>query len=75
MELVHQTVDDDSSVRSMTTFDVVASTSGQAALFVAGFLISASVDSDWAVDPYRLYVLTAAILVAIAVLRPQPAGP
>jgi len=69
MELVHQTVDNDTSVRSMTIFDVVASTSGQTGLFVAGFLISASVDSAWPVDPYRVYLLTAATLVAAAVLR------
>jgi len=70
LELVHETIDHDSSVRSMTIFDVVASTSGQLGMFVAGFLISASVDSAWPVDPYRVYLLTAATLVAAAFLRP-----
>jgi hypothetical protein len=70
MELVHQTVDHDTSVRSLTIFDVVASTSGQSGLLVAGFLVSASVESAWAVDPYRLYLLTTAVLVALVVLRP-----
>jgi hypothetical protein len=70
IELVHQTVDHDTSVRSLTIFDVVASTSGQSGLLVAGFLVSASVESAWAVDPYRLYLLTAAVLVALVVSRP-----
>jgi hypothetical protein len=70
MELVHQTVDHGTSVRSLTIFDVVASTSGQTGLLVAGFLVSASVDSGWAVDPYRLYLLTTAAVVALVVLRP-----
>lgn len=70
MELVHQAVDHDSSVRSLTMFDVVASTSFQAALFVTGFLVSISVESTWTVDPYRLYLFTTAAVVALVVLRP-----
>lgn len=70
MELAHQTVDPDTSVRALTIFDVSWSTSGQTGLLVAGFLVSASVDSAWAVDPYRLYLLVAAVLVALMVLRP-----
>jgi hypothetical protein len=77
MELVHQTVDNDSSVRSLTIFDVVASTSFQAGLLVSGVLVSASVESTWTVDPYRLYLLAGAVSVAAVVLRPgwrRPAG-
>jgi len=67
MELVHRTVDHDSSVRSLTVFDVVASTSYQAALAAAGVLVAASVGSTWPVDPYRLYLLAASGAVAGAV--------
>lgn len=67
MELVHRTVDHDSSVRSLTVFDVVASTSFQAALAAAGVLVSVSVDSTWPVDPYRLYLVAASVAVAVAV--------
>lgn len=75
MELAHQTVDHASSVRSLTIFDVLTSTSFQAGLFVTGFLVSISADSTWAVDPYRIYLLTMAAVVALVVLRPRwPAG-
>jgi hypothetical protein len=66
-ELVHRTVDHDSSVRSLTVFDVVESTSFQVGLAAAGLRVAASVDSDWVVDPYRLYLLAGSVTIAATV--------
>lgn len=48
-------------------FDVVESTSFQVGLAAAGLLVAASVDSDWIVDPYRLYLLAGSVAVAATV--------
>jgi hypothetical protein len=72
MERAHRAVDDDTSVRALTVFDVVASTSHQIALLIGGFLVSASVDhADWLLDPYRIYLLTGTWAVALALAAPS----
>ena len=62
MEMAHRVIDADTSVRAMTFYDVVASTSMQAGLLVACFVIEAGS------MPYRLYLvgMSAATLVATA---------
>lgn len=67
MELVHRTVDHDRSVRSLTVYDVVVSTSFQVGLALAGLLVAASTGSGWVVDPYRLYLLAGSLVVAATV--------
>jgi hypothetical protein len=72
MELAHRAVDHRTSVRAMTLYDVVASTSLQAGLLVGGVLVSISADrTDWALDPYRIYLLALAGL-AVGVLQYRP---
>lgn len=77
IELAHRLIDAHTAVRSMTILDVVASTSMQAGLLTAGFLISAGS------MPYRVYlvVMSAAGLAVITRLvtstgePPSPAPP
>jgi hypothetical protein len=54
LELAHQHSTTATSVRLLTVFDVVASTSMQLGLLAAGVLISASVTTSWPIDPYQL---------------------
>ena len=61
---------DRSSVKALTVYDVVASTSCQTALFVGGFVVAAAeTRSTWPVDPYRMFLLLAAGFVLHAVRR------
>lgn len=65
LELVHRTVSAHTSVRVLTTLDVVASTSLQASLFIGGLVITWSSRSTWGpLDPYQLYTLVMAVGVA-----------
>jgi hypothetical protein len=67
LEDVHRQVDDQTSVKALTILDVVESSSLQLGLFIGGFLVSASASrAEWLLDPYRLYLLTATILMFIA---------
>ena len=75
MELAHRRVDSRNSVRVMTMFDVIGSTSFQLGFFVAGFLIAASQTDGAAMDPYQWWLVATGVLFAVAVarLRPLPA--
>jgi hypothetical protein len=75
MELAHRRVDSRNSVRVMTMFDVIGSTSFQLGFFVAGFLIAASRTDSASLDPYQWWLVATGVVFAIAVarLRPQPA--
>lgn len=85
MELAHRAIDAQTSVRSMTIYDVVASSSMQAGLLVAGFLVAASEASEGATGPdaYRVYLvaMAAVTLVVLSRLRrsnhgrPRPGRP
>jgi hypothetical protein len=72
MELAHGTVTEQTSVRTMTYFDVVASTSFQMGLVCAGFLVEASRDTQRLLDPYRLYLVLTSIVLLGSVLRIRP---
>lgn len=67
LELVHRSVNQRTSVRTLTMLDVVESTSLQAALFVGGLMITLSSSVRLgATDLYRLYVVAITVGVAIA---------
>lgn len=66
LELVHQRTTVRTSVRVLTTLDVVGSTSMQVWFLAAGFLISFSVGSTWPVDPYLLSLLVTPLLLLLA---------
>ncbi len=68
VELAHRHVRAENSVRAFTLLDVVASTSLQAGLFVAGLLITVAADGDLPVDPYRLVLVVGSFAAVIAVL-------
>ena len=68
LELAHGRVTDDTSVRTLTIFDVVGSTSFQAGLLAAGFLVEAS-DHARRVDAYRLSLVLASLVLLALVLR------
>ena len=76
MELVHRRVDDTNSVRVMTMLDVIGSTTSQANMFVAGFLIAAGTGPGLflGLDVYQLWILLTMIayLIATARLRLRP---
>lgn len=72
MELAHRRVDSRNSVRVMTMFDVIGSTSFQLGFFVAGFLIAASQTSGAAMDPYQWWLVGTGIVFAVAVARLRP---
>lgn len=72
MELAHRRITAANSVRVMTLFDVVGSTTFQLGFFVAGFLISASTGSTAAVDAYQLWLLLTAVYLMVAVFRLRP---
>ena len=70
LERAHREVDDETSVKALTILDVVASTSLQAGLLVAGFLISMSTSrTEWLIDPYRLYLLVGALSLVLVLAR------
>lgn len=76
LELAHRRVDSRNSVRVMTMFDVIGSTSFQVGFFVAGFLIaSARVGGGAGLDPYQWWLVVSGVGFAIAVarLRSSPA--
>jgi len=75
MELAHQVLDHDVTVRAFTIYDVVASTAMQVGLLIAGFLVAASSGSGWPVDPYRLYVVAGAAAVLLTTCRRGWPGP
>jgi hypothetical protein len=75
LESAHRIVDDRSSVKALTIYDVVASTAFQTALFVGGFVVAAAVHhADWRVDPYRIFLLLSAANVLFAVHRLKRQG-
>lgn len=78
LETAHRTVKPANSVRAFTILDVVASTSVQAGLLAAGFLIAASATSTWPIDPYLIFVMvssTAAVIAVRLTTRPAPPTP
>ena len=72
MELAHQQVSQETSVRTLTLFDVVISTSFQAGFLAAGFLVAASRGSQAWTDPYRLCLAAATVGLLGVVLRLRP---
>ena len=63
----HREVTDETSVRALTIFDVVESTSTQVGLLIAGFLVSATATRpEWLVDPYRVYLLVVTVGIVLA---------
>jgi hypothetical protein len=67
LEDVHRQVDDVTSVKALTILDVIESSSLQLGLLIGGFLVSASATpAEWLLDPYRFYLLTATILMFLA---------
>ena len=77
MELTHRRINTTNAVRVMTMIDVVGSTSFQVGAFFAGFLIAASADgrSVGPVDPYQLWLLVTAALLALAAARFRTRSP
>jgi hypothetical protein len=70
LEIAHRSVDNRTAVRTFTLLDVVESTSLQAGLAVAGFLIAASTSTgSWPIDPYQLLVIGAALTTLVASLQ------
>lgn len=68
MELAHDKVSEETSVRTLTFYDVIASTSFQVGLVASGFLIDASVGAS-RLDPYRMLLTVAAVGLLCLVLR------
>ena len=75
LEQIHRAVRSIDSVRTFTVLDVVASTSVQVGLLVAGPVIAASAPGSH-VDPYRVLVAAAAAATLGATLHAarRPAG-
>jgi len=70
LEIAHRSVDNRTAVRTFTLLDVVESTSLQAGLAVAGFLIAVSTSTgSWPIDPYLLLVIAAALTTLVASLQ------
>lgn len=69
MELAHQVLDAEVTVRAFTIYDVVASTAMQVGALIAGFLVAASAGSDWPLDPYRLYLVAGSTAVLVTMGR------
>lgn len=79
LELVHRRSTVATSVRILTILDVVGSTAMQVSFLAAGYLISASVDSTWIIDPYQLSLMAGPGLLLVALNRlpvqqPQSVG-
>ena len=77
MELTHRLVDDTTSVRVMTVFDAIGSTSHQLGFFIAGFLISASVESTSVLNAFQWFLVAEAIMLVgvVVLLRAVPTSP
>ena len=75
MEVAHQVLDHDVTVRAFTIYDVVVSTAMQVGLLVSGFLVAASAGSGWPVDPYRAFLLVGATAVLLTTCRRNWPGP
>jgi hypothetical protein len=72
MELMHRSVDGSISVRAFTLLDVVASTSVQVGLLLAGLLVAACTHTtSWPIDPYAGYIVVCAVLAVIVIARLQ----
>lgn len=71
LEQTHRLVDPTNTVRVFTLLDVVASTTLQAGLVAAGFLITAATNTtSWLLDPYEILIVacSAAAVIAIGTL-------
>ncbi len=71
LETAHQLSTSRSLVRVLTLVDVVASTSMQLGFLAAGYLINLSVDSSWPVDPYRISLVTAPVILLAVLGQPR----
>jgi hypothetical protein len=70
LELFHRSVNNRTAVRTFTMLDVVGSTSLQAGLAAAGFLITASTSTgSWPIDPYQILITSAALTTLVATLQ------
>jgi hypothetical protein len=70
LELFHRSVNNRTAVRTFTMLDVVGSTSLQAGLAAAGFLITASTTTgSWPIDPYQILITGAALTTLVASLQ------
>lgn len=70
LETAHRAVTSSNSVRAFTVLDVVASTSLQLGLLLAGLLITASkATTTWPLDPYQLFIIITAVVAALTVYR------
>jgi hypothetical protein len=69
IELVHRAVVETIAVRSFTLLDVIASSSLQAGLAIAGLAVSASASrANWPVDPYRIALIATTVLATAVTL-------
>ena len=68
LETAHRTVDTDSSVRSFTYLDVVASSALQLGLFAGGMLVTASSVTNGP-DPFVSFVIATTIAATATVIR------
>ena len=68
LETAHRTVDTDSSVRSFTYLDVVASSALQLGLFAGGMLVTASSVTDGP-SPFVVFVVATTIAATATVIR------
>ncbi len=69
IELVHRAVDETIAVRAFTLLDVIASSSLQAGLAIAGLAVTASASRpNWPIDPYRIALITTAALATAVTL-------
>jgi len=69
LEATHRLVTPANTVRAFTLLDVVASTSLQVGLFISGFLITASANTETSLtDPYRAFVLVTTATTIPAIL-------
>jgi hypothetical protein len=69
IELVHRAVDETIAVRAFTLLDVIASSSLQAGLAIAGLAVTASASRpSWAIDPYRIALITTTIFATTVTL-------
>lgn len=70
LELAHRSVTNSTAVRTFTMIDVVGSTSLQAGLAAAGFLIASSTSTgSWPLDPYQSLIIGAALATLIACVQ------
>jgi hypothetical protein len=70
IELIHRAVDADHTVRVFTLLDVVASSSLQIGLAIAGWLVTFSAArTSWPLDPYRLALAITAGLAFVVTVR------